>query len=359
MRGERAVGLGRNRALVEAAFGVLARVDKVRVVQRQFDGTVYDVVSGLNTEHKRVVLVANLVPPATEPTSGVDTEVLELRKKLGQNTLTLQRWRGVAVVELAVVGRDNLVLRLNHVGVDQTLNAVLEEVGLVNRLHTRLGNFQHDRPVRACLSLTAASLAAISEGERRKLSISLRLVVWGVVGEDGGTVKGAVVFREVELNRQLATNRETVVIEVTYPALVTDALRPLASQTNTNNVGRRVKEILAERDELLVAHGLDQLVNSHGRNQLLVTNGGTVAQANDLLGGVDLGDLSLLAKSLLLIRESVGNGNPDTTGTIASGEAEGSVGAPVTGNLAEDGVLDSCLDIRSSYTLTEPLALHL
>lgn len=118
MRGERAVGLGRNRALVEAAFGVLARVDKVRVVQRQFDGTVYDVVSGLNTEHKRVVLVANLVPPATEPTSGVDTEVLELRKKLGQNTLTLQRWRGVAVVELAVVGRDNLVLRLNHVGVD-------------------------------------------------------------------------------------------------------------------------------------------------------------------------------------------------------------------------------------------------
>lgn len=150
-----------------------------------------------------------------------------------------------------------------------------------------------------------------------------------------------------------------MVIEVTYPALVTDALRPLASQTNTNNVGRRVKEILAERDELLVAHGLDQLVNSHGRNQLLVTNGGTVAQANDLLGSVDLGDLSLLAKSLLLIRESVGDGNPDTTGTIASREAEGSVGAPVTGNLAEDGVLDSCLDIRSSYTLTEPLALHL
>lgn len=150
-----------------------------------------------------------------------------------------------------------------------------------------------------------------------------------------------------------------MVVDVTYPALVTNALRPLTSQTNTNDVGRRVEETLTESGELLVAHGLDQVVNSHGRNQLLVTDGSTVAQGNDLLCCIDLRDLSLLTKSLLVVREGVGDGNPDTTGTVTSREAEGSVGAPVTGNLAKDSVLDSRLDIRCSHTLTEPLALHL
>ena len=44
---------------------------------------------------------------------------------------------------------------------------------------------------------------------------------------------------------------------MTYPALVANALRALASQTDTNDVGRRVVQALAEIDQLLVVHGLD------------------------------------------------------------------------------------------------------
>lgn len=200
MGGNGTVGLGGNGTLVKTALSVFARVNEVRVVQRQFDGAVHNVVSSLDTEHKRMVLVADLVPPATEPTSRVDAKVLKLREKLRQDALTLESGRGVTVVKFAVVGRDDLVLGLDQIGVNQALDAVLEKVGLVDRLQTRLRNLQHDRPVRTLLSLSAARLAAVAERERRKLSISLRLVVWGVIGEDSGPVEGRVVFREVELD---------------------------------------------------------------------------------------------------------------------------------------------------------------
>jgi hypothetical protein len=34
-----------------------------------------------------------------------------------------------------VIGRDDLILRLDHLSVDETLNAILEEVGMIHRLH--------------------------------------------------------------------------------------------------------------------------------------------------------------------------------------------------------------------------------
>ena len=194
------IPLGGKRALVEASLSVLARVDEVGVVKGQLDRAIHDVVCGLHTKHEGVVLVADLVPPATEPTTGVDVQVLELGEELGKNTLTLERRRRVTVVELAVVGRDDLVRGLNHFGVDQTLDTVLEQVGLINRLHARLRNLQHDGPVRALLSLGTAGLAAIAQRECGELDIGLGLVVGGVVGEDGGTVEGAVVLGEVQLN---------------------------------------------------------------------------------------------------------------------------------------------------------------
>lgn len=288
-----------------------------------------------------MVLVTDLVSPAAESATGPDVHVLKLGQELLENTLTLESRCGVTVVELAVVGGDDLILGLDHLSVDETLDTVTEEVGLVNRLLGGLGNLQHDGPVRTLLGVGALGLAAVTQLEGGELDVLLRLVVGGVVGEDGGTVERSVVLGEVQ------------------PALVTDALRALTSQTDTNDVGRRVVQTLAEADELLVAHGLDELVHSHGGDELLVLDGGAVGELDGLLGSINLADLTVLAEAGLLLGESVGNSNPDTTGTIASREAESGVGAPVTSDLVQDDVLGDELQVGGSNTLTQPLSLHL
>lgn len=189
------------RGLGKTALGVLARVDKVRVVEGQLDGTADNVVDGLHAEHERVVLVADLVPPAAEAATRPDVQVQELGQELFEHTLTLERRRRVALDELAVVRRHDLVLGLDHLRVDKALDAVLEKVLLVDRLQLRLRHLQHDGPVRALLGIAALGLAAVSVVEGRELDVSLRLVVWGVVGEDGGAVEGAVVLGEVQLEK--------------------------------------------------------------------------------------------------------------------------------------------------------------
>ena len=99
--------------------------------------------------------------------------------------------------EATVIGRDDLVLRLDHLGVDKSLNAVLEEVVMVNRLHRRLGDFQHDRPVRAFLGLSRLGLAAIGKVLSWQLDRLVWLIVWRVVGENGRTVERAVILRKI------------------------------------------------------------------------------------------------------------------------------------------------------------------
>lgn len=146
---------------------------------------------------------------------------------------------------------------------------------------------------------------------------------------------------------------------LTYPALVTNAVRAGTTKTNTNDVCGGEVETLGNGLQLLVAHLLDQLVHVHGGDQLVVADCAAVTHGHDLLVGVNLGDLTLLAKDLLLLGQSVGNGNPDTTGAITSREAEGGVGAPATSGLVEDDVLGDRLDSRSGDTLTEPVGGHL
>jgi hypothetical protein len=334
--------LGENLGTIDqAALGVLATVDKVGVVEGQLNGTVDNVVNSLNTQHEGVVLVADLVAPRSETATGPDTLLLELGQNLGEGTLTLQAGGGVTVVEAAVVGGDDLITGLEHLGVDETLDRLGEESLVVNGLHGRLGNLQHDGPVGTVLSLSVLGLGAIGELESGQLLGGLGLVVRGVVGEDGGTVEGAVILGEVQ------------------PALVTDAVGAGTTDTNTDNVGGGVEELLGEGHELSVVHGLGEVVDSHGGNKLLVTNGGAISQGDGLVVGVDLLDLVLGTVAGVLLGEGVGNGNPDTTGTVAGGETESSVGAPVTGSLVEDDVGSHGLDIGGSDTLTEPSALHL
>lgn len=124
-------------------------------------------------------------------------------------------------------------------------------------------------------------------------------------------------------------------------------------------MGGGVEELLGSVNELLVADLLHELVDSHGGDQLLVADGGAISQSDGLVAGVDLGNLALLTEASVLLGESVGNGNPDTTGTTTGGETESSVRTPVSGGLVEDNVGGNGLDVGSSDTLTQPGALHL
>ena len=191
----------------QATLLVLATVDEVGVVERQLNSAVDDVVDGLNTQHERVVLVADLVPPAAESTTGPDVHVLELGQELSEDTLALERGSRVTVVEATVVGGNDLILGKDHLGVDQSLDALLQEGLLVNRLHARLGNLKHDRPVGTGLGLTRRRLRTVCVVQGGQLDVILRLVVRRVVGEDGGAVEGAVVLGEVELGRKSVSDQ--------------------------------------------------------------------------------------------------------------------------------------------------------
>lgn len=178
---------------------VLSGVDKVRVVEGELDGAVDDVVDGLDAQHERVVLVADLVAPAAEAATRPDVLLLQLRQQLGEGTLALQGWSRVAVVEAAVVGGDDLVVGPEHLGVDETLDGLGQDGLLVDGLQRRLGDLQHDGPVRTLLRLGVLRLGAVGQLQSGQLLGRVGLVVGGVVGEDGRTVEGAVVLREVEL----------------------------------------------------------------------------------------------------------------------------------------------------------------
>jgi hypothetical protein len=60
---------------------------------------------------------------------------LEFGEEFLKNALTFERRRRIPVVEASVIGRDNFIFRLDHLGIDEALNAVLQEVGMINRLH--------------------------------------------------------------------------------------------------------------------------------------------------------------------------------------------------------------------------------
>lgn len=195
-----AVLLGEHLSAVhQASLVVLSAVDEVGVVESQLNTAVDNVVNSLDTQHEGVVLVADLVAPAAEAATRPDVHALQLGQQLGQSTLAFERGSGVSVVEAAVVGGDDLVGWLEQLGVDESLDGLSQDGLHVDGLHRRLGNLKHKRPVRALLGFLALGLGAISQLQSRQLLRGIRLVVGRVVGEDGGTVEGAVVLGEVEL----------------------------------------------------------------------------------------------------------------------------------------------------------------
>ena len=188
-------------------------------------------------------------------------------------------------------------------------------------------------------------MRGVSVLQGRQLVALLGAVVRAVVGEDRSAVEGAVVLREVQ------------------PALVADAVRALAADTDTDDVRRGVDELVLDRLLELVLGGLvDALevvheeVEAHGRHELLVLDRRAVVKVRDVAVRIDLGDA--LLELQLVLGQRLGDRLPDTAGAVARRELERGVRAPVAGHLLVEGVGNDHLQVRRSDTLTEPLALH-
>ena len=151
--------------------------------------------------------------------------------------------------------------------------------------------------------------------ERGELFGGGGLVVGGVVGEDGGAVEGAVVFREVE------------------PAFVADAFGTLAADTNADNVSGGVEEVLAEGDEGLITHFLNERVDCHGVDKLFVADCLAAFESYEFIVCVHFGYCGMGAKHGLLFRDGFSHGNPDGACSTVSRESEGGIRAPVAGCL--------------------------
>ena len=80
-------------------------------------------------------MVSYFVLPTSKSSTGENVLRLKLGEEFLQDTITLERWCRITVIEAAVVGGNDLIGRLDHLSVDQTLDGVLEKVGLVNWFH--------------------------------------------------------------------------------------------------------------------------------------------------------------------------------------------------------------------------------
>lgn len=126
-------------------------IHEIRIIQRQLRRAVDDVIGCLDTQHEAVILVAHLVAPAAEPAPREDVLGLQGGEELFEHALALEGRGRVAVVEAAVVGRDDLVGGLEHGGVEEAADGVGKEGGVVDGLEGGFRDFEHDAPVGAFL----------------------------------------------------------------------------------------------------------------------------------------------------------------------------------------------------------------
>lgn len=106
-------------------------------------------------------------------------------------------------------------------------------------------------------------------------------------------------------------------------------------------------------------HEVGEEVDGHGGDEAAVADGLTAGESDGFGVDIDLCDGRIWAEEELLLRKGVGHGDPNAAGAAPSGEAEGCVGAPVSGGFAEDYVLCDGLEVGGSDSLTQPFALHL
>ena len=124
-------------------------------------------------------------------------------------------------------------------------------------------------------------------------------------------------------------------------------------------MGGGIEEVFGKRYKRFVAHLLNESVHGHCTDELFVADCFAIFEGDHFSICVDFLDSAMRAKHSLFFRYSVGNGDPDGACPAVCWETEGGVGSPVTGGPLHNDVLRHSLNIRSSDTLTQPLALHL
>lgn len=125
------------------------------------------------------------------------------------------------------------------------------------------------------------------------------------------------------------SGRETIAGEDSQvePALVADTGRKDTTDSDTNDVGRRVDELPRGLAEVLgLVNDLADLVEGHGRDHAAVRNGRAVREVSNLLLSFDALDRRAELESLG--GKGLGDRLPDSSGTVAGGEAESGVGSP-------------------------------
>ena len=93
-------------------------------------------------------------------------------------------------------------------------------------------------------------------------------------------------------------------------------------------MSRGVDELARSGPQVLgVVDDLDNLVQGHSGDERAVGDRGTVGEVSDLLVALDADDV--LVEGEALLGQSLGDGLPDSSSSVTSGEAESSVGSPV------------------------------
>lgn len=79
-------------------------IDEIRIIERQLRRAIDNVIGGLNPQHEAMILIPNLVSPASETAAGIDVFSLEPGEELCEDAFALECGGRVAVIETAVVG---------------------------------------------------------------------------------------------------------------------------------------------------------------------------------------------------------------------------------------------------------------
>ena len=254
-----------------------------------------------------------------------------------------------------MVDADDFIVLGEEVCVDGSPDGVGDKVWLVDGFQAGFGDFEHERPVWAFFCSCGVGFVAVCELEGCEAGVCLRLVVGGVIGEDGRSVEWAIGFGEVEL---LSERREK---EGGYPAFITNAFRSFASDTNSNDMSARIIKIF---DTLLhnlcrcgrsLAH-CDKLINWHCTHQFAIRNLRPILQLHRLVFQINVDDFG--AQLEFVGRQSLCHSLPDPAGATVSRESERGIGSPIPRRLVQNDVFGNEFEVWCCHTFTEPAALH-
>ncbi len=191
-------------------------------------GAEEDVVHGLHADQAAVVLVRHLVLVRPEAAAGPDVLLLQPRQGDPEGGVAVQRGRGIAVLQTAVVDGHDLVGGGDHVRVDGALDGLLHDGVQVHGLVLLgLGHLEHQRPV------WAGACTGVLHGQG-----GVAVSQSGQGGIGGGRVLDSVVREDS------AAIERTVVLWVVHPALV--VVGRVSAQPQTDDVRRRVGQSLGQ-----------------------------------------------------------------------------------------------------------------